>query len=291
MTTSTLTIGAGLGGLAFWNTKTTLRTRVQAAAEQAGIERFVPRQPSPTAVLRESLLDTAKRLCGRTRRHPFMVRRLADSHAFEVRQIHPQKQQNEYHFCFSATITDAWEIDLLQLGDSMPAAFAVFQDLQQVVNHRRDYLPGPIVSEVMVRALQSWAATRLKDDGGVWFVPGVHVEKYRVFANAIHADGDGPRFCCTTFEIGSDPDTVGHVLDSLRAEVASGIEEIMQDVLAAEGGLQDRSIRLRMGRVDAYLRKVSQYETLTGRTLSDLTGAVEQAKQALALNQLLAVAV
>jgi hypothetical protein len=291
MTATTLTIGAALGGLAFWNTKTTLRIRVQGAAEQAGIERFVPLQPSPTAVLRESMLETAKRLCGRVRRHPFMVRRLADSHAFEVRQVHPQKQQNEYHFCFSATITDAWTLDLLQIGDSMPSAFAIHEDLQEIVNHRRDFLPAPIVSDVMVRALHSWGATRLKDDGGVWFLPGEHVGRYRAFANAIYAADDGPRFCCTTFEIGSDPDTVRHVLDSLRSEVTAGVEEMVQEVLAAEGGMQDRSIRLRMGRADAYLRKVSLYEKLTGETLADLSAAVEQAKQALAINRLLSAAV
>ena len=290
MTPSILTIRAGLGGLAFWNTKTTLRIRVQAAAEQAGIERFVPLQPSPTAVLRESMLDTAKRLCGRVRRHPFMVRRLSDSHAFEVRQVHPQKQQNDYCFCFSATITDAWELDLLRVGDAMPDTYALYEDVCRTVANRRDYLPSPVVSDVMVRALHSWGATRLKDDGGVWFLPGEYVTQYRAFANAIYVAGDGPRFCCTTFEIGSDPDTVGHVLASLRAEVTAGIEEIMEDVLAAEGGMQDRSIRLRMGRADTYLRKVSLYEKLTGETLADLSGAVEQAKQALALSQLLSVA-
>jgi hypothetical protein len=143
----------------------------------------------------------------------------------------------------------------------------------------------------MVRALHSWGATRLKDDGGVWFLPGEHVGRYRAFADAIDAKDDGPRFCCTTFEIGSDPDTVGHVLDSLQAEVTAGIEEIMEDVLAAEGGMQDRSIRLRMSRADAYLKKVSLYERLTGETLAELSGAVEQAKQALALNKLLSAAV
>ena len=291
MTPSTLTIGAELGGLVFWNTKTTLRAHVQTAAERAGIGHFVPAQPSPTAVLRDGMLDTAKRLCGRLRRHPFMVRRLADTRAFEVRQIHPHHQRNDYHFCFSATITEAWDISLLQTGDFMPATDRLYDDLLRTVTHRRDYLAAPAVSDVMVRGLQSWGATRLKDDGGVWFLPGDRVSRYRAFASAIDDAGEGPRFCCTTFEIGADPDTVGHVLDSLRAEVTTGIEEIMQDVLAADGGMQDRSIRLRMGRADAYLKKVSLYEKLTGETLADLSGAVQQAKQALALNQLLSAAV
>jgi hypothetical protein len=173
----------------------------------------------------------------------------------------------------------------------MPTSFALYDDLCRTVDHRRDYLPAPVVSDVMVRALHSWGATRLKDDGGVWFLPGEHIPRYRAFSSAIYGADDGPRFCCTMFEIGSDPDTVSHVLDSLRAEVTSGVGEIMDDVLGAEGGLQDRSIRLRIERADGYLRKVGQYEAITGQTLADLTAAIEQAKQALALNKLLAVAV
>jgi hypothetical protein len=291
MTSSTLTIRSGLGALAFWNTKTTLRRRVQAAAEQAGIERFVPSQPSPSAVLREAMIETAKQLCGRVRRHPFMVRRLADSHAFEVRQVHPRKHENDYDFCFSATITNAWCMDVLRVGERMDSADAVFHHLLSKVQERRDYLPAPMVSDVMVRALQSWAATRLKDDGGVWFVPSEQVARYRAFASAIAGDGDGPRFCLTPFEIGSDPDTVSHVLDSLRSEVTLGIQDIMDDLLESHGSLQARSLRSRLDRVNGYLDKVVQYEAITGHAMSDLSAAIERAKQALALNRLLSVAV
>jgi hypothetical protein len=291
MNPSTLTIRSGLGALAFWNTKSTLRQRVQTAAEQAGIERFVPSQPSPSAVLREAMIETAKQLCGRVRRHPFMVRRLADSHSFEVRQVHPRKHENDYDFCFSATITNAWCMDVLRVGETMASADAVFHHLLSKVKERRDYLPAPMVSDVMVRALQSWSATRLKDDGGVWFVPSEHVNRYRAFAYAIAGDGDGPRFCVTPFEIGSDPDTVSHVLDSLRSEVTTGIQDIMDELLESQGSLQARSLRTRADRVNGYLDKVVQYEAITGHALSDLSAAIEQARQALALNRLLSVAV
>jgi len=291
MTLSTLTIGSGLGALAFWNTKSTLRMRVQAAAEQAGIERFVPSQPAPTTVLRESLLDVAKRLCGRLRKHPFICRQLADANAFEVRQVVPQRERNDYRFCFSAEIGADWRANVLNTGDDMPPWSTIHDLLHQTITQRRDYLPAAVVSDVMVRGLQSWRATRLKDDGGVWFLPGGCIERYRAFASVIYGSEDGPRFCCTTFEIASDPDTVRHILDSLRAEVTSGVQDIMDDVLQAEGGMQDRSLRLRIERANGYLAKVREYEALTGETLADLSGAIEQAKQALALNRLLSVAV
>lgn len=290
-TTSTLTINAGLGAIAFWNTKSTPRVRVQAAAEQAGIERFVPREPAPTSVLRDAMLEAARRLCGRIRRQPFIVRQLADSNAFEVRQVIPDVEQNDYRFCFSASIDESWRIDVLRIGSGMPLWSAIDDDIRRTVAERRTYLPASVVTDVMVRGLRWWGATRLKEDGGVWFLPGGCIPKYRAFASAIHGNGDGPRFCCTTFEIASDPDTIGHVLDSLRSEITAGVDEIMADVLGTDGGMQDRSRRLRIDRANAYLTKVRQYEALTGQTLSDLVGAVDRAKQALALNRLLAVAV
>ena len=290
-TTSTLTINAGLGAIAFWSTKSTPRVRVQAAAEQAGIERFVPREPVPTSVLRDAMLEAARRLCGRIRRQPFIVRQLADSNAFEVRQVIPDAEQNDYRFCFSVSIDPSWRLDVLRIGANMPSWAALHEHVSTTVANQRTYLSAPIVTDVMVRGLHSLGATRLKDDGGVWFLPSWCIARYRAFATTIYGKGDGPRFCCTTFAIASDPDTISHVLESLRTEVTAGVEEIMADVLQAEGGMQDRSIRLRIDRANRYLAKVQQYEALAGRTLTDLSGAVERAKQALAINRLLSVAV
>ena len=95
----------------------------------------------------------------------------------------------------------------------------------------------------------------------------------------------------TVFNIGNDPDTVGHVLQSLAAEIATGVQEISNDILNAEGGMRDRSIAIRERRAQEMLDKVQAYEGYTGATLAGLADAVEKVKQALAMSRLLAASV
>jgi hypothetical protein len=292
MTNNTLTIGAGLGGIAFWNTRKTSRLRVQAAADQAGVGHLVPAQPAATTTLRSAMESVAKQHFGIRRKHPYSIRQLEEPGTFEAVQVTPGRTANQYVLKFSAGINGNWQVDLLscvecdELGKTL-----VLAKLRAAVEDERDYLPATVVSAIMVRALHLWGATLLKDDGGVWFLPGIHLDKYRAFASHIRGNGDGPEFKCTQFEIASDPDTIDHVLSSLRSEVMAGVTEIMNDVMSAEGGMRDRSIQIRTDRANEFLRKVQLYEQFTGRALTDLTGAVEQAKQALAVNRLLSASI
>jgi hypothetical protein len=59
----------------------------------------------------------------------------------------------------------------------------------------------------------------------------------------------------------------------------------------ATGGMADRSINIRLNRADKFLDKVRLYEQVLGKPMPDLTAAIEQVKQAVAVNRLLAVAV
>lgn len=287
---NTLTIGSGLGGICLLSTKAAKRTRVLEAATLAGIDRFVPLMPPQTTVLRECMKQVGESLFGRRRKQPIAVRRMDASHEFEcVRVVTvPGQSRNRYDFLFSASITN-WQAHVLDLGNVGPTLACVFDELQQAVNYHSTYLPGPIISQILVRGLKSWGALSLIEHGGAWFLDGRYLEQYRAFAN--HLRGDGPNFIVTQFEIASDPDTVAHVLDRLHAEVSEGVKEIMDDVMQATGGMNDRSVNVRIGRANTFLAKVQQYESMLGRPLPDLVDAIEQAKQAVAMNRLLSAAV
>lgn len=289
MTLDTLSIGSGLGGIAFWNTRRCSRALAHAAADQAGIGHLVPAAPPRTTALRTCMLDVAKRLFGRVRKSPISVRELEQTGTFEAVRVIPGVTANSYRHLFSAVYSnpDLWQVRLLTAAPyNIPDLEA---KLQAAIHEERDYLPATIVSQIMVRALREWRATLLKDDGGVWFVPGPYLERYRSFAKHIGGKGVGPQFKLTQFEISSDPDTVGHVLSALRDEIRSSVDVIMDDVMRAEGGLKDRSIAIREKKAAEFLQKVQLYERLTGRTLTDLTDAISKAQQALAINKLLSV--
>lgn len=289
---TTLTVGAGLGGICLLSTKAALRSDVLDAAAAVGIERFVPAMPPPTTILRESMKSVGEDLFGKRRKQPIAVRRLDATNEFECVRVVPVPGQsrNRYEFLFSASISN-WQAHVLDIGTGGPLLMSVYDALSQRVQHLANYLPGPVVSQVIVRGLKSWGALSLVEHGGAWFLDGRFLDLYREFAKRVRGNGDGPKFTVTQFEIGSDPDTVAHVLDLLGEEIQAGVQAIMDDVVNAEGGMSDRSINVRLARANTFLDKVRQYESMLGKPMPTLVDAIESAKQAVAVNKLLATAV
>jgi hypothetical protein len=289
MTRDNITIGAGLGGICLLSTRRQLRHAVYDAASLAGIERFVPPVPAVTTTLRSAMLEEGTRLYGRKRKQPITVRQLDEPNAFECVRVVPSTARNDYRFLFSASIDTQWRVNILDENFEVQS-HALHEAVTQQVDLMRLYLPGPVISQVLVKGLRSWGAVSLKDDGGAWFLDGRFLEQYRAFAKHVRGT-DGPKFTVTQFEIGSDPDTVAHVMELLRDEVTIGLSAIMQDVNEAHGGMTDRSINVRLDRANKFLAKVQQYESLFGRPITDLTDAIEQTKAAVAVNRLLATSV
>jgi len=290
MTPTTLTIGAGLGGICILNTRKVERARLYDAAEAVSCGRFVPAMPARTTVLREAVKRVADVLCVKRRKQPIVSRQLDDPSSFEARRTIPGAAENDYQFLFSAHIDVNWGVSVLKTNGTVNPA-SLEQHLSQKVIAMRDYLPSSVVGQVVVKMLRHWRATPLKDDGGVWFLLGQHLEDYRTFSSMVRGNGDGPCFTTHQVEIASDPDTVMHVLDRLGTEVQAGLADIMHDVMEATGGMADRSINVRLGRADKFLEKVRLYEQVLGRPMPDLTAAIEQVKQAVAVNRLLAASV
>lgn len=291
MTHDTLTIGAGLGGLCLLNTSPCLRDTTHAAADSVGYGRLVPARPPRTSILRAAMEDVAAMLYGKRRKQPIRVHLTADQNAFEAVRVVTRSVKNEYQFLFSASIDENWGVTVLDndyISNNVSRG-GIEHHLEREVLNKRDYLPASTVGQIVVKMLKDWKALPLLDNGGAWFLPGPRIDDYRTFASGVA--GAGPRFNITTFEIASDPDTVMHVLDRLHAEVTEGINEIMADVLEASGGMADRSINVRLDRANVFLSKVRHYESILGKPLPDLTDAIEQVKQAVAVNRLLAAAV
>lgn len=292
MTLDTLTIGSKLGGICLLNTRQALRQTVFDAAAAVGCGSYVPAQPARTTVLRECMKNVADEMYGRRRKRPIVIRQLNSPDSFEAVRVIPGQSQNKYEFLFSAQIDTHWNASILEYTTDGPFGYVVLAKLDAAIAQMRDYLPGPVISRVVVKMLTHWKAVPLKEDGGAWFIDGAHVEDYKSFAATVRGpNADGPRFTVTMFQIDNDPDTVMHVLDRLGEEVAAGMKEIMDDVLAATGGMADRSINVRLNRANAFLDKVQTYERILGKPLPDLTDSIEQVKQAVAVNRLLSASV
>lgn len=289
MTSNTLTLGARSGGICILNTATTLRQTVFDAADAVGCGKAVPQRPATTTTLRLAMPEIGNLLYGKRKKQPIAARHI-DANSFECVRVVAVGDRNEYQHLFSAEIDTNWNVNVLahnhdRLSGSLESA------LSNTVNRLRDYLPAPIVGQVAVRILTAWKAVPMADGGGVWFLADDHLDKFRTFASMLRPSGVGPKFTLTTFDIAANPETVQEVLTKVRATVNDGVTAIMQDVSEATGGMNDRSINVRIARANKLLALVEQYQSLTGIAMPELTDAIEHCKHAVALNRLLAAAV
>lgn len=289
MTPTTLSVGSRCGGICILNTRTALRDTLQRAADEVDASKFVPTQPPVTTTLRLAMHGVGIGLFGKRRKQPISVKHI-DGNDFECVRVVPNGDRNEYHHLFSATIDTNWKVTVLAHNHDATSAF-VEPALQSAVVQLRDYLPSPIVSRTAVRILQSWKAVPMADGGGVWFLGESHLDKYRRFTDILRDDGRGPLFTLTTFDIDANPETAGDVLSKVRETVKAGVAEIMDDIANATDGFSERSIKVRLGRANRLLSMVNEYRQLMGVDMPELTDAIEQAKQAVAVHRLLSASV
>lgn len=289
MTTNTLSVGARSGGICIINTTTALRQTVFDAADAVGCGKAVPQRPATTTTLRLAMPEIGNLLYGRRKKQPITARHI-DATAFECVRVVAVGDRNEYQHLFSAEIDSDWNVKVLAHNHDRPSD-SLHAALTHSVARLRDYLPAPIVGQVAVRILRLWKAVPMADGGGVWFIADNYLDKFRTFASGLRPNGAGPKFTLTTFDIQANPETVQEVLTKVRAAVTEGVTEIMKDVDEATGGMNDRSINVRIARANKLLALVEQYQSLTGIAMPELTDAIQQCKQAVALNRLLAASV
>lgn len=290
MTPTTLTVGSRSGGICILNSRTALRDTVQRAADDVDRSKFVPEQPPTTTTLRLAMHGVGIGLFGKKRKQPITTRHIDDA-SFECVRVVPNGDRNEYHHLFSASIDKHWTVTVLAHNHDTNGPL-VQPALNSAVVQLRDYLPAPIVSRIAVRILQSWKAMPMAEGGGVWFLSDNHLADYQRFASILRGNsGSGPLFTLTTFDIDANPETAGQVLGKVRDTVSAGVAEIMDDIANATDGFSERSIKVRLARANKLLAMVNEYRSLLGVDMPELTDAIEQAKQAVAVHRLLSASV
>lgn len=283
------------GGMAFWSGITDVsRDTVHAAAAAIGIEKYVPEAPPASTALYESMEKYIAERFGKVKHQPLKALRTQQPRTFEARRCVRGDEQNEHKFLFSASVEEDGTVKVLSTNGMMcvhdnyvSVTMGVVQnELQELVRKQLTILPGPYVTGILCKGLKRWGCQALNDRGGLWFLPTEVVPLYRTWAE--HLYPTGCRFTHCEVTVSHNPEFVEHLLDNLREEVVQGLNDITNDMLNAEGGMQDRSIRIRLTKAESFLAKIAKYEGITGVTLDDLRTVAEQTKQALAVQKMLA---
>jgi hypothetical protein len=283
------------GGMAFWSGITDVaRDMVHSAAAAIGIEKYVPEAPPASTALYESMEKYIAERFGKVKHQPLRVLRTQQPRTFEAVRCLRGDDKNEHRFLFSASVEDDGCIKVLAANNGGWVAdngctvsdISLHNDVQELVRKQLTILPGPYVTGILCKGLKRWGCQALNDRGGLWFLPTEVVPLYRTWAE--HLYPTGCRFTHCEVTVSHNPEFVEHLLDNLREEVVQGLNDITNDMMSADGGMQDRSIRIRLAKAEAFLAKITKYEGITGVTLDDLRTVADRTKQALGVQKLLA---
>lgn len=140
------------------------------------------------------------------------------------------------------------------------------------------------VSGWLVDLVRGAVALRLRDTGGIYFVPRSHLPAWRAYVGAIRAAS-----ACRMFEIPAlqTDEAVATVLDALTRETETAAEDMADALDAAAGPLSDRSRKAKAAHLAAVERKVLQYESLLGVKLAGLHEQLETLQARIAQSALM----
>jgi hypothetical protein len=136
--------------------------------------------------------------------------------------------------------------------------------LSATYGHHLEHLTPQDVSSWLVWLVRTVLAVRLRDTGGIYFVPRDHLETWRRYVGAIRAASH-----CAMFEIPAmrTDEAAAAILDAVTREAQEVAEELAQEL---QGDLSARALRGRGKRIAELEGKLAAYENLLGVKLEAL---------------------
>ncbi len=232
-----------------------------------GYEKMVPPARTSAAALRSALEEVFP-----TRTH--RVEALKSRNAFEVITISRGEQRNDYAHHLRVGIDDDNAVEV------QPFHSDIAHKIVAAFNNHRGLVTSAGVTKSLLEVIYALKGTRLRDDGGLYGLPGDQKDAWRTLARAIemvptHGGKSWKVYLC---HHEMDEDTVRCVRDAICAEVESQAMEIKQQVLLGELG--ERALMHRQSLAAGLQDKIKLYEGLLGEGLAHLRSAVESADEA-----------
>jgi hypothetical protein len=141
-------------------------------------------------------------------------------------------------------------------------------DVEQAYRHSLDVLDGCDVGPWLVDLLEGLGAVRLRDTGGVYFLPATARPVWERMREALHAASQHKVLGVPAMKTA---EAVDGILDALRTDVEAQVEGMLDELTDnCDKPLGERALQTRMARCQETGRKVKVYEQLLGRKLDDL---------------------
>lgn len=261
------------GQIVYWSLSGATNVgKLQAAFEVHGLDTaLLPPAPSPGVALRRAVIELRERGVlvrplrlpadeeggeGYVLVHESFNERGRPTHArgMEVKLVNGELQ-------FSSDADDAEELHVRQ-------AWA---------RHLTNYAHAD-VSSALVRWVYNLDGQALRATGGFYFIPREMVSRWAAFVAAVRAVSSHRLYAIPALQT---DEAVEAVLDALREEAAAELEKFQDELDGGE--MSARRAKGRMTKVFAMRDKVKRYESLLGRSMTDLHGLIDDVDLQLAV--------
>lgn len=275
MGVSELKIG---GAVVFWTPPTwTDRAKLYDRLIPYNLQSLTPPQRGSPACLRTALEEYYP-----SSRHRVEATRKRTH--FEVLEITRGQEENEYAPVLKASVADYED------GGRGITTGPWDQDRQDAIvklfNQSLGLLSAPQVTQMLVAYVESLGGTRIRPNGGIYWLPAQRVAEYELVGKLVEASAHNGHGACYTIRHQMDEGAVRAVRDAIVAEVGTASKRLHEEILS--GDLGERALSNRRDEANAIRDKIRLYEELLSVGLGHLRESVDLAEQASAAAEMLA---
>src|SRR6516165_9933525 len=247
------------GSNVFWTLSVTNKQVLHAQLEPLGLEDMITERVG-IRVMRRAIDETMPEAA--------LVRRTQLGTELEVVNETLGEGANQYDHRLTVDLNkpEAWT-------DEMSRAFDRQKQLLD------PYQVGRILREMVFKL----GGIKIRETGGIYWIPGDRVAEFRQLSDAVEASGAGNKVYFQTISL--DAPTIETLRDSLSREVEAEAASIIDD-LSNEIG--QRGIDNRRATAKELLEKVRAYEGLLTTSLDGLRKSIEEIEVAAAAAELIA---
>jgi hypothetical protein len=154
--------------------------------------------------------------------------------------------------------------------------------IHAAIERERGRVDSNAVSDLIANLCGMAAGVRLRDRGGIWWVPAARLDTFRQWRAALSAAVPGITIQLMTTQV--DDDTVRAAVDSVRAEAVAITAEVQQRLVS--GCSDTRALKHMTGRLEAMRHKLVEYELSLDTALPEIKAAVANCETATLLAQM-----
>lgn len=264
------------GAVCSWSCGTDFdRPRLEGNLSAIGYRNKVPNVRTNESALQHAISDVLNKYGAEYLVEPLKTRKLG----FDVSEINRGEQSNSYRNILMASVSEHGTVLLQETGQTV---FDLWQ-LQSLIQHEyevhKERCTGISVGQALVAILEELSGLRLREAGGVYWIPNEGIETWEKVEQAVRASAIDPsRVKFDLMRTVADERGLLTIKGSLEDEVVRESGRLLNEIVS--GDLGERALDNRLSAAKALLGKVERYESILDETLSNLRAACKQCEEA-----------